>query len=271
MTTAGSQASNDDKDSQQGEHPITPRWSIIVPVAIVAAVVLLVGLPLGALGIVHYSGCCFSDGPEDVVTFWAALTAGFLALFGGLITAVFIITAFRIDTTAKMEARLQADRALDTYLKRYKKKAFDQIEGFVGEVDRCRSEAKKNIEGHEKAIEQRRDRANEAINGLQQEVQQRWDAASKTIEETQKKVAEEADTASQSFTTLQNDVANRASAARQSITDVREGVEGHRDEAVRTINGAVESVEAAARDARARIEQAERRPPTEGDEGGPNA
>ena len=58
------------------------------------------GLPLGAVFIVNSSGCCFANGPEGVVTFWAALTAGFLALFGMLITGVFIITAFKVDDKA---------------------------------------------------------------------------------------------------------------------------------------------------------------------------
>lgn len=246
-------ASEDSGDAKEREHPLTPRWSIIVPAVIVAAAILLVGLPLGALGIVHYSGCCFADGPEDVVTFWATLTAGFLALFGMVITSVFIITAFRIDTTAKMEARLQADRALDTYLKRYKKKLFDQLGGLVGE------------------IEIRRDKANETMERLEQEVKRHRDAANKAIGELQNEVTEEAASAKQSIESLLTGVADHAGAARRSIAEVRNDTERARDEAVEAIDSAVESVETAARDARTRIEQAGRQPPPEGDEGDPNA
>ena len=284
MTTAGSTTTPNQKQGgndadgnalQQGEPrgltPLSKIALIFVPVAIVAAVILLVGLPLGALGIVHYSGCCFADGPEDVVTFWAALTAGFLALFGGLITAVFIITAFRIDTTAKMEARLQADKALDTYLRRYKDNVIKQIEDVVEQVSRRGHNAKAGIEKCEKEVRKGRDTAKDMIEQYKEEVERRRNAANDAIGRLQDQVAKEAETAKQSIETLQSGVATDAGAARRSIVEVRDGIVSHRDQAIRTIDSAVEAVETAARDARTRIEQAGRQPPPKSDEGDSNA
>lgn len=96
------------------------NWIVIVPVTLISAVVLLVGLPLGAVLIVNYSGCCLANGTEQVVTFWAAMIAGFLALFGMVVTGVFVITAFRVDATARAKAQLSAREEVWTYIEQYR-------------------------------------------------------------------------------------------------------------------------------------------------------
>lgn len=90
-------------------------WAVIVPAVLIAAVVLLIGLPLGAVWIVNSSGCCLTSSPEDMVTFWASMIAGFLALFGMLITGVFFITAFQVHTTARNEAQHVAQKEVRDY------------------------------------------------------------------------------------------------------------------------------------------------------------
>ena len=76
----------------------------LVSVVLIAAVVLLVGLPIGTVLIVNLSGCCLTSGPEQIITFWASLIAGFLTLFGMVVTGVFVLTAFKTETNAKTEA-----------------------------------------------------------------------------------------------------------------------------------------------------------------------
>ncbi len=128
--TSSSGSANTKETTGAGLPPI--NWKVVVPIVLIGAVILLLGLPLGAVWIMSTSSCCFAEGGASTLTFWAASVAGFLTLFGMLITGAYIITAFRVDATARVvandAARTAADKAVTTYLKRYKKHLFEEVE-----------------------------------------------------------------------------------------------------------------------------------------------
>ena len=265
-------------DSTETEKPFEIRWRVIVPIALVGAIVLLTGLPLGSVFIVNSLGCCFTDGPENLVTFWAALTAGFLALFGMLVTSVFIITAFRVDATAQLKAdkaaRHAADEAVNTYLERYKAKLFEEIEEVKVSVEKAAEEAKKAISKAHQEIETQRDAAAGAITNAQEAVtkaagesQQAMDSvregvekqsieATRAITKAEQTVETQRGKASRAISSAQEAVAETAKEAQQATGAAHEGAKGQRDEAIRAIGRMRAEVENAARNARERIDQA---------------
>ena len=207
------------ENSSASKPPDIP-WRVIVPIVLIGAVVLLMGLPLGAVWIVNNSGCCFANGPENVATFWASLIAGFLALFGMLITGVFIITAFRTTTMAQSEARQVARKEVKDYL------------------ERSAGELLKELEETVATVQESGQKAEQAITEAQQGI------------ETQRQ------TASNAITNAQDEVTTAAGEAGREIGQAREGIEKQREAASGAITSAQVEVEAAAKEARERIDQA---------------
>ena len=115
------------KDKRKGRLGMFPVASIFVCFAI-GAPIMLVGLPLGALWIVHESGCCTGGSVANVLTFWGSVLAGMLTLFGMLVTAVFVISAFRIDKSAKAEAGVAAAEYAGNFFVEYKAAILREID-----------------------------------------------------------------------------------------------------------------------------------------------
>ena len=113
---------------------------------IVVAVIVLVSLPLGALLVTQGSDCCHPDTLPDLITFWGAVLAGMLALFGLLISGIYIFTAFKIDTGAKTEAReaatktakktapKEARKAAGKFYEKYRKNELKKLRDVVEEI-----------------------------------------------------------------------------------------------------------------------------------------
>ena len=216
MTSANSSSAPEQNQSKRpsakGDAPTTGSkgteipFRVVVPIVLIGAVVLLMGLPLGAVFIVNSSGCCFTNGPEGVVTFWAALTAGFLALFGMLITGVFIITAFKVDDKARAEAWEAADKAVTSYLNRYSEKELQKI-----------AEIKGRIEKAVQSIETQRAEAAEAIANEQQAATEAANESKREIEEARADVEEQHSKAISAIDRLREEVENAAEDARERI------------------------------------------------------
>ena len=182
--------------------PLEIRWRVVVPVVLIGAVVLLTALPLGTVWIVSNSGCCLGDGMEQVATFWGSLTAGFLALFGMLVTGVFIITAFRTDVTARAEAR----DAVAKYIEREKEKFFEELQSFqcevkagteqvkdcVKKINDATATASKEIEGARKRVETAADKATKEIDTKLSDVEDQSKEATKAIGRAQERVEDAA-------------------------------------------------------------------------------
>ena len=89
-----------------------PEYTTLMAWTVCVALLTLVALPLGALWISSNSFCCFdNDSLQNQLTFWAAMLGGFIALFGIVISGLFVVFAFRIDYGAKLEASRHAVQA----------------------------------------------------------------------------------------------------------------------------------------------------------------
>ena len=257
MTFANSSSAPEQNQSKRpsakGDAPTTGSkgteipFRVVVPIVLIGAVVLLMGLPLGAVFIVNSSGCCFANGPEGVVTFWAALTAGFLALFGMLITGVFIITAFKVDDKARAEAWEAADKAVTSYLNRYSEKELQKIAEIKGEL--CQKIAEIKEELCQKIAE----------------IKGRIEKAVQSIETQRAAAAEAIANEQQAATEAANESKREIEAARAGVEEARADVEEQHSKAISAIDRLREEVENAAEDARERIAQATRSlpPPAE--------
>ena len=215
------------------------RWNVIVPLVLIAAVVLLLGLPLGAVFIMN-SSCCLADGPENVVTFWASMTAGFLALFGMIITAVFIITAFRVDATAQAKAQVVAQEAVWNYLKNEQAELVKDLEclkALMKKVKECGESAQLALTKAKDDVEMQQKDANSAITAAEgattNAAREAQEAVAKALEET----------------------TSAAKGAQEAIGKALQEVQGQHDEAIRAIGEAQQEAEDAARAVRERADQ----------------
>ena len=101
-------------------------WYWIVGIAALGAAMLM-GFPLGALHITQDTCCFFElDSLSSLLTFWGAVFAGFLALFGLLISGVFVITAFKVERQAKLEARDVARKTVEEIAEKETKEAAEK-------------------------------------------------------------------------------------------------------------------------------------------------
>ena len=237
--------------AQQGENSnppeYRPNWKVIVPIVLISAVVLLVCLPVCALLIVNSTGCCLANGPEKMITFWASMIAGFLALFGMLVTGVFVITSLRVEATARAMAQLEAREEMWKYIKRYHAELIENLETLSREVTEGGEDAKSAIANATAEVKAEQDQASAAIIRVRNETTNAADEAQREIG------------GARAQTTA---AANETQAA---IRNAGQEVERQRDETNQAIDSARQEVETAARTARDRIDRAGE-PPQGGDE-----
>ena len=149
MTEANDQreSADDSKTERRASLQLDDKkipWRLVSFVAI-AAVVLLVGLPIGAVLIVNLSGCCFANGPENVITFWASMIAGFLTLFGMVVTGVFVLTSFKVEKTAIAEAQVVAREQALTFLTLHKEELIEELKNAVDKVKQKAEKASEKL------------------------------------------------------------------------------------------------------------------------------
>ena len=225
---------------------------ITVPLVLIAAVVLLVGLPLGTVMIMNSSDCCLTNSPDNAITFWASMIAGFLALFGMIITAVFIITAFRVDATAQAKAQVIAQNAVWKYLQNEQAelaKNLECVKALVKKVKKCGENAQKAFADAQKDVETRRTEANSAILAAQHET---TNAASQ---------------AQEAIANALNETTSAANEAQEAIGRAEQEVQRLRDDAIQAIGDARQEADDAARVVRELAERAAEDPTrTEGDD-----
>jgi len=223
-----------------------PNWNVIVPIALISAVVLLVCLPVSALLIVNSTDCCLADGPEKIITFWASMIAGFLTLFGMLVTAVFIITAFRVDATARDKARSAARKEVWTYIEHYHSNLAEQIQVLEGVVEEMKADVTASGES-----------AKQAFTEARNEVGKERDQASAAITRARNETTNAASEAQRTIDEARNQAEAAGDEAQAAIRSASQEVERQRDETIRVFDSARQGVEDAARAARDRIDRAE--------------
>ena len=249
-------ASGGGQPSSTVQEDYAPRWTVIVPVVLIAAVVLLVGLPLGAVYIMNKLGCCLANSPENVVTFWASMTAGFLALFGMIITGVFVITAFRVDATARANAQIAAQEEVWTYVDRYEENLANDLRNLKTLVQKMTVE-----------VEESGESAKQAFAKAQEDVEAQQKEASSLIAAALDETTNVANQAKEAVTQALEETTSAATEAQEAIGRAGQEVERQRDEAIRAIDSARQEAEAAAREVRERADRGIEGPaPTEGDD-----
>ena len=214
-----------------------PNWKVIVPVALISAAVLLVCLPVGALLIVNSTGCCTVNGPENVVTFWATMIAGFLALFGMLITGVFVITSLRVEATARAQAQIEAREEVWKYIRRYQSELVEQITALVSEMQKEGEEAKGEI------------------TAAREEVTAQQSGASRAIASAQREITSTAAEARRAIAGARNETTDAARQAQEAVNGARSQTTDAARQAQEAIDGARQEVETAAQAARDRIDR----------------
>ena len=257
------------------------RWAVVVPAVLIAAAVLLVGLPLGAVSIMNSTGCCLGNGPEKIITFWASMIAGFLALFGMLLTGVFVITSLRVEATARAQAqsvahetasevsRDTAKQAAERFIRSHKGEMFEELERATDgvaqvaakaeELDRGVENSKGELEklkGEVTTLQNEAMNARTAIDEAQQQTTNLANEAQRTIDGAREQIDAGANEAQQAIDGARERIGTMANEARGTIDGARQDVERRRGEAIGTIDNARQDVETAARAARDRIDRA---------------
>ena len=219
------------REDTVGKFPVA---SIFVGFAI-GGPIMLVGLPLGALWIVHLSGCCMTNSIEQLISFWGSVLGGMLALFGIMITAVFVISAFRIDKSARAEAAAEAADAAGKFFHEYRLEVIALIDKCVEKVKYRKKKAIETIDAAKVNTEAARDTAIGRI------------GAAKTVAESVSKDAVAA------IAAARNNVDRTGGQATAAIGQAADDVDGRKAAAIERIDAEVAEVVHAAAEAKARI------------------
>lgn len=177
------------RESSKKDDDKFPLLVIFVGI-VVAAPIMLVGLPLATLWIVQQTGCCANASVASVENFWGSLITGMLALFGTLVAAVFIITSFRIDKSAKAEAESAAVSTVSDFLDRYRCELFAEIDRWAKGVESLRDTATVRISAAREAAETQSEAAVKRIAAVREDVDTRGQQTTETMEQAARDVAE---------------------------------------------------------------------------------
>ena len=266
------------------------RWAVVVPAVLIAAAVLLVGLPLGAVLIMNSTGCCLGNGPEKIITFWASMIAGFLALFGMLLTGVFVITSLRVEATARAQAqsvahetasevsRDTAKQAAERFIRSHKGEMFEELERATDGAAQVAAKAEEldlgvenskgeleKLKGEVTTLQNEAMNARTAIDEAQQQTTNLANEAQRNIDGAREQIDAGANEAQQAIDGAREQIVAVANEARGTIDGARQDVERRHGEAIGAIDNARQDVETAASAARDRIDRAGE-PPQGGDE-----
>ena len=177
-----------DRRSSSEQPPNLRQYLFIGSFGVVAAIIMLVGLPLGALLVTQGSDCCHPDTLPDLITFWGAVLAAMLTLFGLLISGIYIFTAFKIDIGAKKAAR---DQALETAERMLPEAVNEAAKEFY---KKYRSSALKDFEDvmeeHTQSIGTRSKSVKEALNAAEREAKEALALAESSKSDMKKAVEE---------------------------------------------------------------------------------
>ena len=243
---ASSKNTSQNTDSEkQGGAVKEISWRVIVPIALIGAVLLLVVLPIGAVWIVNNSGCCPTSGTENLITFWASMTAGFLALFGMLITGVFVLTAFRVNAQAETEAREAAhsvaEKTAQTVAREEARKAAQTVAQEEAESV-ARTEARTFVQRHKGELFEEMNKAAGNVKALADDAESDLEQASADI----KKLRQEAKDATNQVTTTRDEtiaaIQDQKEKSLQNIAGAETEVQGQAEKAKSDIAQDLESL-----------------------------
>lgn len=198
-----------------------PNYAKLMAWAVCVALLTLVALPLGSLWISSNSFCCFDDDSlSSQLTFWAAMLGGFIALFGIVISGLFVVFAFRIDYGATLEASRHAVKAAIEFLEFDPDKILKKFTGRIGEFSSL-------VKEKEEKIKEKADKMEESLKDIQERLNQ---------------AKKEADAKNQQLVEIQGmiegliaDLKERSESAAQNIDALVANVQEASDEAMRKL------------------------------------
>ena len=198
-----------------------PDYTKLMAWAVCVALLTLVALPLGSVWISSNSVCCFDNNAlSDQLTFWAAMLGGFIALFGIVISGLFVVFALRIDRGATMEASRHAVRAAIEFIESNPPSLFGK---FKEKTDKFASLVKEK----EEKIKKKADEMEESLKDIQERLNQ---------------ANQEADAKNQQLVEIQGmiegliaDLKERSESATQNIDALVANVQEASDEAMRKL------------------------------------
>ena len=243
---------NADGQSHSPERPLNLRHCLIAgAIGIPIAGVTLVGFPLLALNVAQGVDCCFNESVAGLITFWAAVLAGMLALFGLLISGIYIFTAFKIDIGAKKAAR---DEAFETA----ERIAPEAAKTAAGEFyEKYRSRELQNfrdvVEEITQSARERSESVNETLDKAQRETQEALALAQSSKIDMEKGVEEFSRVAAEGH----EEMASQVSRIRDLAIASDANISNAADEAKRAAQKADEAADGATRSAQEAKEMAD--------------
>lgn len=243
-----------------GKLPVAPIFFAFA----IGAPIMLVGLPLGALWIVQQSGCCPNQSIEHLISFWGSVLGGMLALFGTLIAAVFVITAFRIDKSARAEAAAEAADSLGKFVVEYKRELLVLIEKWLRKVKSKKAKAKARMEAASTAVESAKAAAISRIDSARNAAEAAKDTAIERIDSARAAAESASEDAVAEIGEVRDNVARSGEQATTAMDQATVDVDRRRGAAIERIEAEVAEVVRAVAEARARIQaQPDDSPPSD--------
>ena len=230
----------------------------------VAAPIMLVGLPSAALAIVHLSDCCTNQSLTSFLTFWGSLFAGMVALFGTLIAAVFVISAFRIDKSARVEARVAAEVVVGDFILKHGRELLKKVDDWANKVESRKDKTIEGIDAAAKKVESRKDEVIRTIDAAQTAVGSRKDEAIGSIGAAKAAVESASEDAVAGVAAVRDNVARSGEQAMATIDQAVSDVQGRTVAAVERVDAEVAEFERTVAEARAKTQtQPDDSPPSD--------
>lgn len=208
-----------------------PKYTTLMAVTVCVGIVTLVALPLGTVWISSNSDCCFNGSLPNQLTFWAAMLAGFIALFGIVISGLFVVFAIRIDHGATLEAAGHAMKAVIKFID------FDPqniVKKFVERV----AEFESSISATEREVKAAGKNAEKEINGYISKFRsknKKWDGEAEEMNQSMQKLKENLEDTNNEISQIVDDVKASSEAAIERIDELVASVEQASDAALRRL------------------------------------
>ena len=140
-----------------------------------------------------------------------------LALFGTLIAAVFVISAFRIDKSAKAEARMAAEDAVGDFILEHRHELLKKVVDWANAVESKKDKTIKSIDDAETVVKSRKDDAIGSIDVARAGAESASETAVTDIAGVRDNVVRSGEQATATIEKAAGDVDGRAAAAIDGI------------------------------------------------------
>ena len=211
-----------------------PKYTTLMAVTVCVGIITLIALPLGAVWISSNSDCCFNDSLSNQLTFWAAMLAGFIALFGIVISGLFVVFAMRIDYGATLEAVKNTMKIVMEFIninpQKILEEFFKTVKRFVKKANKFESLVSK-AEGKVKNAEEKIDKCITEFCSKRS----KWNEEAEEINQSMQKLKEKLEDTDNEISQIVDDVKASSEAAIERIDELVASVEQASDAALRRL------------------------------------